>query len=196
MKLILLTRLSAVAMVILIIGCVDRRFVVDTNVPGAQIYVDGKPIGPSPADAWYTYPGCYEFKAVAPGHEPLIQTVKLKPKWYDYPGLDFVAEVLWPFRIEDVREIRLDLEPTRPIQTDQLLSSAEELRARAGQLPPSSVPDDNLDSGQSGPAITPPRLLAPGPPFGYDALSPEMVQPGQMPQQAPPALPGTGFIGR
>ena len=32
-------------------------------------------------------------------------------KWYDYPGLDFFAEVVWPFRIEDKRLVHLILTP-------------------------------------------------------------------------------------
>src|SRR5436190_16711517 len=86
-------------------GCVDRRFVVETNVPGAQVSWDGVPIGPSPADSRWEYAGYYEFKAVAPGYEPLTQRVLFAPKWYQYPPFDFVAEVLWPFRVEDVRRV-------------------------------------------------------------------------------------------
>src|SRR5688572_11798855 len=84
-------------------GCVDRRFVVDTNVPGAQVFVNENPVGPSPADARWEYAGYYDFRAVAPGFEPLYHREYVRPRWYDYPGLDFLAEVVWPFRIEDVR---------------------------------------------------------------------------------------------
>src|SRR3954471_22641033 len=42
-------------------GCVDRRFLVETNVPGAQVYVDGKPIGATPADAQWEYAGYRRF---------------------------------------------------------------------------------------------------------------------------------------
>ncbi|MCZ2342952.1 MAG: PEGA domain-containing protein [Bacteroidales bacterium] len=144
-------------------GCVDRRFVVESNVPGAQIYVDGKPIGPAPADAWYTYPGVYEFKAVAPNYQPLKQQVRLKAKWYDYPPLDFIADVLWPGRIEDVRRVQLTLEPTRPVRTDQLIQDADMLRARGQSLPPSTVPEED-DPRLAKPALPKPAILPPGPP--------------------------------
>jgi len=121
-------------------GCVDRRFVVETNVPGAQVYVDGTPIGPSPADGWWEYAGKREMIAVAPGYESKVEMVRFKPKWYEYPGLDFFAEVVWPFRIEDVRRVKLDLEPTRTVNQVDLVSNADALRARATTLPPTSVP--------------------------------------------------------
>src|SRR3954468_23914678 len=84
-------------------GCVDRRFVVATNVPAAQVYVDGHALGPAPVDGRFEYAGYYEFRASAPGYESLVVKQKFQPKWHDYPGLDFLAEVVWPFRIEDVR---------------------------------------------------------------------------------------------
>ena len=123
-------------------GCVDRRFVVRTNVPGAQVYRDGTPLGPAPVDAHYDYAGYYEFRAVAAGYEPLVERVRFKPKWYDYPGFDLIAEVLWPARIEDVRTIDLVLEPSQPVRIDELQKNAEDRRQQGKNLPPSSVPDD------------------------------------------------------
>ena len=123
-------------------GCVDRRFTVRTNVPGAQVYRDGTPLGPAPVDARYDYTGYYEFRAVAPGYEPLVERVKFKAKWYDYPGLDLIAEVLWPFRIEDVRTVNLTLVPAIPVRTDELIRTADGRRAKGRSLPPSSVPED------------------------------------------------------
>ena len=121
-------------------GCVDRRFVVETNVPGAQVSVDGVPIGPSPADGEWEYAGNRRFKAVAPGYEPLDQVVNFRPKWYNYPPFDLLAEVLWPLRIEDVRRVRLTLQPRQPVNRDALLQSADQLRYRGNTLPPSIGP--------------------------------------------------------
>jgi hypothetical protein len=123
-------------------GCVDRRFVVTTNVPGAAIEVDGQPLGPTPVDAAYVYTGKREFRATAPGYEPLNQLVKFEPKWWDYPGLDLFAEVLWPFRIEDVRRVHLDLQPVVPRSPEEIIVGAEALKVRGLALPPPSVPNE------------------------------------------------------
>jgi len=77
---------------------------VRTNVPGAQVYRDGTALGPAPVDARYDYTGYYEFRAVAPGYEPLVQRVKFQPKWYDYPGLDLIAEYVHHSRREQGRD--------------------------------------------------------------------------------------------
>ena len=130
------------ALALLSAGCVDRRFVVTTNVPGAAIEVDGQPLGPTPVDAAYVYTGKREFRATAPGYEPLNQLVNFEPKWWDYPGLDLFAEVLWPFRIEDVRRVHLDLQPVIPRSPEEIIAGAEALKARGLALPPPSVPNE------------------------------------------------------
>lgn len=133
-------------------GCVDRRYVVTSNVPGAQVTVDGTQLGPTPTDARYEYAGTREFHCYAPGYEPLVQHIEFEPRWYDYPGLDLFAEVFWPFRIEDVRRVHLELLPAQPIPVDRIQSDAEALRARGYSLPPPSVPNDQpaIASTQAG----------------------------------------------
>jgi hypothetical protein len=49
--------------------------------------------------------------------------------------------VFWPFRIEDVRRVHLELQPAQPVPVDQLQANAENLRARGMSLPPPSVPN-------------------------------------------------------
>jgi hypothetical protein len=134
---LLMLSLAPVALV----GCVERRFVLETNVPGAQVYVNNVPVGPGPADARWDYPGNYEFKVVAQGYEPLTEIRRVSPNWYDYPPLDFVFENLWPFHIEDVRRYRFDLRPAMTVRTDELLDAAEGLRGRGQALPPPKYPD-------------------------------------------------------
>jgi hypothetical protein len=171
----------------LAVGCVDRRFVVETNVPGAQVSVDGVPIGASPADSRFEYAGCYEVKAVAPGYEPLTQRITLRPKWHNYPPLDFFAEVVWPFRIEDVRRVQLTLEPVRPVNQVELLRAADVLRARGLSLPPPTIQDEtNLPARppQPAPTVAPPAAPLPT----------NMVSPFQFGPVAPEAAPPVGGV--
>lgn len=136
-------------------GCVERRFVVETNVPGALVYVNNVPAGPSPADARWDYAGTYEFRVVAQGYEPLTRVEKVKARWYDYPPLDFIFETLWPFHIEDVRRFRFDLVPATAIRTDELIDQANAMRSQAQSLPPPSVPNDQFTPMLPAPAAAP-----------------------------------------
>ena len=137
-----LPRLTLFAALTLLAGCVERRFVVETNVPGAQVYVNEVPVGPSPADARWDYAGKYQFRVVAQGFEPLERVERVRAKWYDYPPLDFVFETLWPFHIEDVRRYHFDLAPATQIRTDELLDSANNLRQQGQTLPPPKYPEE------------------------------------------------------
>ena len=126
----------------LLAGCVDRRFVVESNPPGAQVDVDGVPLGVSPVDSQFIYAGERVVTVSAPGRETVKQRVRLKAKWHQYPPLDFIAEILYPGRIEDVRRVRIDLPVAKPVSDQQLLGQGENLRARGMSLPPPSVPND------------------------------------------------------
>lgn len=131
-------RLTAGLVALLVLhlcGCVERRFVIDTNVPGALVTVNNLPIGPSPADTSWDYSGKYMARAVAPGYKPAVAVLDVQAKWYEVPPLDFFFEALWPFHIEDVRRYRLILEPTEPVNTDELLQRAGDLRDQGQALP-------------------------------------------------------------
>jgi hypothetical protein len=170
-------------------GCVDRRFVVETNVPGAQIAVDGTPIGPSPADSRWEYAGSYQFIASAPGYQPLAKRVHFKAKWYQYPPFDLIAEAFWPFRIEDVRRVYLELEPLQPVNQAELIAAADQLRARGQTLPPSTVADEG-----DRPRGTQPAVTQPPPPT---ATVPTTQLPGSLPPSVlRPDQPGTQGPGR
>lgn len=145
-------------------GCVERRFVVTTNVPGAQVYVNNVAIGPSPADSRWDYPGRYELRAVAQGYEPLRVYKQVNPKWYEYPGLDFIFEALWPFHIEDVRRFELELVPATQVRTDELLDAANRLRERGRNLPAPEQPDPPRAAPP--PPQPPPAVIQDLPPTG------------------------------
>jgi len=183
--------LTAALLAPLLAGCVDRRFVVTTNVPGAQIFWDGKPLGPSPVDSPFDYAGNYTVTALAPGHDPLTQKVRLAPKWYMYPPFDLITETLYPGRIEDVRRIDLTLTPARPLSDAELLANGDRLRAEGKALPPSRVPDKKdapRPAAAPGAAAAPPPSTTPGP---SDPVTPPLA-PGLPPGTAlePPARSG------
>jgi hypothetical protein len=164
-------------------GCVERRFVVESNVPGAQVYINNVPVGPSPADARWDYPGCYEFRIVAQGYEPLFTTRIIRPKWYEYPGLDFFFDALYPFHIEDVRRLQFTLVPATQVRTDELLDAANRLRDKARTLPPPEEP-------QSPPGGEPRR--SPAPPPAVIPIPPDLP-PGEPPPASGAIPPTTGI---
>jgi hypothetical protein len=52
-------------------GCVDRKFVIESNIPNAQVYIDNKSIGAAPAYSPFEYYGYYTSIWFRPHrHEP------------------------------------------------------------------------------------------------------------------------------
>lgn len=166
-------------------GCVDRRFIIESNVPNAQVYIDNKPIGAAPVDAPWEYSGYYNITIVHPNYAPLVKKVRVRPKWYAYPPFDFVAEVLWPFRIEDTRRFYFELQQPVQVQTEELKQQGELLRQRGMSLPP---PPDHPPASTPTPAVAPSGNSLPAP-----AVLPGETRP--LPETAPvlpaptPAVP-------
>lgn len=115
-------------------GCVQRRFTVRTNPPGAQVYVDDEYVGVTPVSFDYTYYGTRQIRLIRDGYETLTVRQAMPTPWYEYFPLDFVSENLVPYEIRDERSVEYQLQPQRIVPRDELLQRAEELR-RSG-VPP------------------------------------------------------------
>jgi hypothetical protein len=124
----------------LLAGCVERRFVIYTDPPGAVAYESGRPLGAAPADDHFVYYGTYHFTLVRDGYQTLQVDECLAPPWYEYPGLDFISENLIPWTIRDVRRFTYQMVPLQVPNTRELLEQGGALRGRgqAIQAPPSA----------------------------------------------------------
>ena len=179
-------RLAGLLAVLAATGCrgVDRKFVIESNVPNAQVYIDDKSVGAAPAYASFDYYGNYTIRVVHPGYESIVKRVHVAAPWYAYPPIDFVAEVLSPFHIRDTRRYHFELFEATQTRTDDILNAADALRQRGTMLPAAERPaPPRVAPPKPGPApvIGPP--VAPGPATGVVPS----VQPGYTP--APAASP-------
>lgn len=158
-------------------GCVDRRFVIESNVPNAQVFIDNKSIGAAPAYAPFEYYGTYSVTLVHPGFETETQRIHVTAPWYAYPPFDFLAEVVWPFHVRDTRRYYIELHEATKTRVEDLLNNAEALRQRGWSLPQPERPA--APKSQPQPESLPPGVLLPepggvGPPAG-PAPAPELV---------------------
>src|SRR5262249_32019669 len=105
--------LTMTAGTVVLAGCVERRFVINSDPQGAVVFQNGQPLGAAPADNHFVYYGKYRFTLVKDGYETLVVDQDVPAPWYEYPGLDFISENLVPFTIRDRREFSYHLEPAR-----------------------------------------------------------------------------------
>ena len=112
-------------------GCVRRRMTVRTNPPGALVSVDNQVIGTSPAASPFTYYGTREFRVSKDGYRTEVVRQNIKPPWYQLPGIDFVAETLFPGEVRDERVIDITMVPDEVVATEDVVSRADNLRSQA-----------------------------------------------------------------
>jgi hypothetical protein len=137
----------------LLTGCVEQRYIVTTDPPGAVVLRNGVPLGQSPVDDHFVYYGTYHFTILLDGYETLQVDQTLPTPWYDYFPLDFFSENVVPCKIRDVRRFHYKLEPRRMVNTNDLLNDAENLRNRGISIRP---PDSNPPPGPPAPPPAPP----------------------------------------
>ncbi len=117
-------------------GCVERRIYVRSEPPGADVYIDGEKVGQTRAETHpdgpfyveFAYYGTREYTLRKPGFQTQSGTVQLKTPWYEYPPVDFFAEVLAPWIIVDRHEINVKLEPAKPGDPDALYLRARQYK--------------------------------------------------------------------
>lgn len=112
-------------------GCVERRFVITTDPPGAIVLDEkGLPMGPAPVDRQWIYNGTYEFKLMKDGFETLTVRENVSPRWFEYFGIDFIAENVIPWTIRDIRRFHYQLQPMAVMPPEMILQQGQTLRQR------------------------------------------------------------------
>jgi hypothetical protein len=187
-----LSRKFRVAMVLALVaatGCVERRFIIETNVPNAIVYVDDELIGAAPAHKSFDFYGNYNITIVHPGYQTFTKHLNVEAPWYDYPPLDFLVEAVWPFHVHDTRRYYFELlELSRP-PVDDLIKNANDLRQRGYNLPTPEDPAPPKPPPSNPPVLPQPNPVLPQP-------NPVVPQPSPQPNNpiVPPAGPQTGSV--
>ncbi|MCI0637642.1 MAG: hypothetical protein L0Y72_08305 [Gemmataceae bacterium] len=134
-------------------GCVERRFVITTEPPGAIVYNEaGNPIGGAPTDKPFTYYGKYRFTLVKDGAETMVVEENVKAPWYQWIGLDFVSENLIPWTFRDIRRFHYQLQPKQLVPPQAVLQEAQNLRGRGQTI---GIPLADPGASPSGPLMLP-----------------------------------------
>jgi hypothetical protein len=142
------------------VGCVERRFTVYSEPPGALVYINDRYLGMTPQDGYLTYYGKQQFKLEKEGYETLTVVQDYPAPWYEFPGIDFVTENIWPFKVRDVRRFCYTMVPLQSIPPDDVRARAEELRARGQNI---GVPAPPRPAGTAQPPPMPQDGTLPAP---------------------------------
>ena len=111
-------------------GCVERRLTINTEPQGALVMLNDEEIGISPVTVSFNWYGDYNVRINMEGYETLKTHKALKAPWYDKFPFDFFAQCVNPSRIVDSYEWTFTLDKAKPIDNEQLVNSAMELKSQ------------------------------------------------------------------
>lgn len=119
------------AMLALLSGCVQRTMSIDSNPPGALVYMNDQEIGRTPLKRDFTWYGTYDVQVRMEGYETLSTKQKVIAPLWQWPPFDLVAE-LWPGHLKDERHFTYTLQPasTQQASVDHMLARSNELKAK------------------------------------------------------------------
>lgn len=140
LKLVIAALMVCVLSSTVLCGCVLRTLTIDSEPPGAMVYLDDEPIGETPVTTTFTYYGTRKItleKVDTEGrllYERKIVYEKIKPPFYQILPLDFFSEIIIPAKLKDEHYLTYQLDPLKPLpkqeRQEMVIQNAEELRQR------------------------------------------------------------------
>jgi hypothetical protein len=116
-------------------GCVERRYTIRSDPPGATVIVNGEAIGPTPASKNFVYYGDREITLMLDGYATKTVIQPVNAPWWDNYLTEFFTENIVPFSLRDEREYKYRLVPAVSPPQGELRDRAEGLRSEARVLP-------------------------------------------------------------
>jgi len=116
-------------------GCVERRYTIRSDPPGALVIANGEAIGTTPVSKSFTFYGDRSFRLIKEGYETKDVVQPIKAPWFDNLLTEFFTENLNPYTFRDEVEFNYKLEPARPPDPSDVLARAQGTRDQ-GSGPP------------------------------------------------------------
>ena len=101
---------GALALCILVQGCVTRSITILSEPAGGKAYLDNAYIGVTPVTVPFKHYGKREIRVEKEGVGAARTSIDLRPPWYQILLLDLICEVIIPYNFRDEREVTLKLE--------------------------------------------------------------------------------------
>lgn len=116
-------------------GCVERRYTIRTDPPGALVIVNDEEIGPAPISRSFVYYGTRKVIVTADGFQTEQFLQPCRAPWWNTGLTDWFTENILPFTIRDEREWTFKLQPATVPKREDLVARAAALREQ-GKAPP------------------------------------------------------------
>ncbi|QDU79899.1 PEGA domain protein [Polystyrenella longa] len=112
-------------------GCVFRRMTIESDPPGALAKVDGKEVGYTPCSFSFLYYGTREIQLLKDGYQTLTVMQKVQTPWYQWPGIEFLADNFSPQKITDRQTFRYTMQRQQVPPSNELIQRGRSFRSQA-----------------------------------------------------------------
>lgn len=117
-------------------GCVERRYTIRSNPPGALVVVNSEEVGRTPVSRSFTFYGDREILLMMDGYDTQRVIQPIVRPWFDNYLTEFFSENVVPFTIRDDRDFTYQLAPATVPASNDLMNRGQSLRAQAQAPPP------------------------------------------------------------
>jgi hypothetical protein len=117
-------------------GCVERRYTIRSDPPGALVIVNGEEIGTTPVSRSHIFYGKREITLIADGYETQNIIQPMNAPWYDNIVTEFFTENCIPFTIRDERDYFYKMKPAVVSSSGDVTGRANAFRQKAMTPPP------------------------------------------------------------
>ncbi len=115
-------------------GCLRRRMTINSNPPGATVYVDGRQLGKTPVSTDFTYYGTRNIRLEKDKYQTRNIKQKVSPPWYEFPPLDFFTETFSVGEIKNHHVWTYELQRQAYSPGDQILKRANEFAFEGSRI--------------------------------------------------------------
>lgn len=106
-----ITCLIATFMLLLLSGCAQRILHIESQPPGADVYINGEAAGRTPLEHPFDFYGKFEIVLRHTNHQSRRIVHEASPPWYAYFPIDVIVEFVLPvFPLRDVHRIEASLQ--------------------------------------------------------------------------------------
>ena len=118
-----------VMLLMLSVGCVERRLVISSEPAGALVFLNDQEVGRTPLEVPFTWYGTYSVRLEREGYQTLETEQLAERPWWEAPGPDLFAEAVPDKRVEIAWHLKMqESVPAVDVEPDRVLDFAKQLR--------------------------------------------------------------------
>lgn len=123
-------------LLLVLAGCVERRYTIRTDPPGALAIVNQEEIGPTPISRSFTFYGDRDIVLIKEGYQTQHIVQPITPAWWDSLATEFFTENLIPLTFRDEREYFYQMVPATNPPINDVVERGDTLRSIGQTAPP------------------------------------------------------------